>query len=72
MKNLLFFAGLALLPALPAAVIVNLDQATLTGAPGDAVTFFGTIQNTGGQEQFLTTVNLNTSPELTATRRRSS
>lgn len=47
-----------------AAVLVTLDEALLQGMPGQTVSFAGFLTNTTGDEVFLTSVNLNTAPEL--------
>ena len=58
--------GICLLaaPAAAESVIITLDQPTLTGQPGQTLTFSGTLENTSGLEQFISNVLLPTDPSL--------
>jgi hypothetical protein len=64
MKKLIILAGLALAAQLPASLVINLDQSTITGAPGDTITFIGSIANINANELVIDGAALYTSLDL--------
>ena len=63
-KIALFLSLIAALPASAEPIIITLDNAAQLGVAGRTLTFFGSLQNTTATEQFFTSANLNTAPEL--------
>ena len=56
---LLVMAALACVPASADSLTISLDSSTLTGSPGSAVEFFGTLANATGANLYLNADNFN-------------